>query len=145
MTSSTMPQTLPQKRQGFSSCIRDLPPIWISTPRISWRRSIVPLEPLCRTATAASPVLQPCSTELSSHLANGDRPAREECFATGLWPDAFKRNKGLLKPNDRRGLNNPSRSVFFQSNLWTIGQLIEKPELPNAVPAGKPVIKPSCA
>lgn len=33
-------------------------------------------------------------------------------FATGLWPDAVKRNEGLLKPNDCRGLNNPRRSVF---------------------------------
>lgn len=43
-------------------------------------------------------------------------------------------------------LSNPRRRRFFdQSNLWTIGQLMEKPALPNGFSADAPVIKPSCA
>jgi hypothetical protein len=43
-------------------------------------------------------------------------------------------------------LNNPTRnSLIDQSNLWTIGQLMEKPALPNGAVADCPVIKPSCA
>jgi hypothetical protein len=56
-----------------------------------------------------------------------------------------QKNAGLLKPNDIRFEQSQKEKFFDQSNLWTIGQLIEKPELPNGVPAGNPVIKPSCA
>jgi len=43
-------------------------------------------------------------------------------------------------------LNNPAwNSLINQSNLWTIGQLMEKPALPNGAVAEAPVIKPSCA
>jgi hypothetical protein len=44
------------------------------------------------------------------HMVIGQRG--KSVFATGLWPDAVKRNEGLLKPHDCRGLNNPRRSVF---------------------------------
>ena len=41
------------------------------------------------------------------------------------------------------GLNNPTgNSLIDQSNLWTIGQLMEKPALPNGAPPG-PVNRPS--
>src|SRR5271168_2162284 len=54
-------------------------------------------------------------------------------------------NAGLLKPNDTRFEQSQEKKFFDQSNLWTIGQLIEKPALPNFDEALAPTIKPSCA
>jgi hypothetical protein len=48
--------------------------------------------------------------------------------------NTLKRKEGLLKPNDVRSEQSQKKKFFVQSNLWTIGQLMEKPALPNGAP-----------
>jgi peroxiredoxin len=42
MTSSTMPRSFPQKTRKFSSCIQDLPPIWINAKEFLEKQAELP-------------------------------------------------------------------------------------------------------
>jgi hypothetical protein len=74
--------------------------------------------------------------------SKGSSEPERYSYLEGKPIGSLKEKKGLFKSEDLH-LNNPHRGqVVDQSNLWTIGQLIEKPALPNGAPPG-PVNRPS--